>query len=71
MGPIKIGKICQIFKNVLYYEQEVKLILVEEEKKIGSEKQPLMNAFEDKESSFFTSKLLAVLLPKELTTEPE
>jgi len=35
---------------------------VEEEKKIESEKQPLMNTFENKEDSFITSKLLAVLL---------
>ncbi len=35
---------------------------MEEEKKIESEKQPLMNTFENKEDSFITSKLLAVLL---------
>jgi len=47
---------------VLYYGQEVKLILVEEEQKTESEKQPLMNTFEPKEGSFLTAKLLAALL---------
>ena len=47
---------------MLYYRQEVKLILVEEEKNLESEKQPLMNTFENEEGSFLTSKLLIVLL---------
>ena len=47
---------------MLYYGQEVKLILVEEEQKTESEKQPLMNTFEPKEGSFLTAKLLAALL---------
>ena len=47
---------------MLYYGQEVRLILVEEEKNLESEKQPLMNTFENKEGSFFTSKLLIVFL---------
>jgi len=40
----------------------VKLILVEEEQKTESEKQPLMNTFEPKEGSFLTKKLLVALL---------
>ena len=47
---------------MLYYAQEVKLVLVEEENKIESEKQPLMNTFDNKEGSFLTPKLLSVLL---------
>jgi len=35
---------------------------VEEEQKIESEKQPLMNTFEDKEGSLLTTKLLVILL---------
>lgn len=35
---------------------------MEEEKKIESEEQPLMNTFEPKEGSFLTAKLLAALL---------
>ncbi len=35
---------------------------MEEEQKSESEKQPLMNAFDNKEGSFFTPKLIGVLL---------
>ena len=35
---------------------------MEEEKKLESEKQPIMNTFDNKEGSFFTSKLLIVFL---------
>ena len=35
---------------------------MEEEKKLESEKQSLMNTFEPKEGSFLTTKLLAALL---------